>query len=312
MLDLKNFFKIVFDDPKISDESLRLFAVDTLQRMSANNSGGTLTTNITDTTNAYTNYFGAITDEDLKFSIQQGLTIAANNLFEGFKKDASRKEGAVRSQYGVDSATYQEFYPHGINEYTQATKENVLTLMTRLKNSFHNHVGDLGLANETLFTNYLTNYTAAANAQQLKFGEVSGSKTLTASNRHRLEAELQKDVLTVALQNVGNQDAAAVYFDQSLIRPTVNSDNDGKGKLQGLITELIGGVITPVEDITVKIIDGKINNAHSVADGGYRTQYVKVGIFQVEFSKPGYVTQTISIEIKDEGTTVLNVVMVRV
>ena len=96
-----------------------------------NNGGGEFTTMITDTTTAYTNYFGSITDEDTKFAVQQGLTITMNNAVENFKKAVSQKEGIVRGNFGKDSSQYQEFFPNGVTEYSQATLQNVEMLMQR-------------------------------------------------------------------------------------------------------------------------------------------------------------------------------------
>jgi len=44
-----------------------------------------------------------------------------NNLFDTFKKTVSQREGTIRGLYGKDSATYLEFLPAGLTEYSQAT-----------------------------------------------------------------------------------------------------------------------------------------------------------------------------------------------
>src|ERR1041385_8724769 len=116
MLDLITFFENVFHNKNLGAEKFRIFIEDHLQRLSANNGAGTYTLLITNTTTAYTNYFGALTNTDVALSIQQGLTITVYNELTSFKHDASQYEGAVRSKYGAGSATYQEFYPHGLTE----------------------------------------------------------------------------------------------------------------------------------------------------------------------------------------------------
>ena len=58
MLNLINFFRILFNTSRISDLNLRKFCEDNLQRMIANNPGGIYTILITDTTTAYNGYYG--------------------------------------------------------------------------------------------------------------------------------------------------------------------------------------------------------------------------------------------------------------
>ena len=91
MMNMETFFKNHFDTKEISDDNIRKFTEIPLQRMAAKNAGGELTQMITDTTTAYTNYFGSMTDEDTKFALQQGLTIAVNNAVENFKKKVARE-----------------------------------------------------------------------------------------------------------------------------------------------------------------------------------------------------------------------------
>jgi len=74
MLDLETLFKNHFSSRLISDDKLRKFAEIQLERLKANNSGGEFTQLINDTTAAYQLYANAISDEDVKFSTQQGLT----------------------------------------------------------------------------------------------------------------------------------------------------------------------------------------------------------------------------------------------
>ena len=112
MINLETIFKNHFNTDRISDDNIQKFAEINLQRMSANNGGGEFTQMIADTTAAYTGYFGAITDEDTKFAVQQGLTIAMNNAMKGFQDWISKKAvHQVIAAFGEDSPEYQEFFP---------------------------------------------------------------------------------------------------------------------------------------------------------------------------------------------------------
>lgn len=218
MINLETFFKNHFDTKEISDENLRKFAEVHLQRLSANNGGGDFTQMINDTTNAYTSYFGAITDEDTKFAVQQGLTITVNNAVQNFKKAVSQKEGLVRATFGKDSPQYQEFFPLGLTEYSNATLQNVEMLMKRFETASAAHQAQLGPALSAEFNGYLTAYTNARAAQLLKIGEVADSKTSTSLKRDEVEKELMKNVHLIGAMFVGDVNRCMDFFDQSFLR----------------------------------------------------------------------------------------------
>jgi len=226
MINMETFFKNHFNTSKISDENLRKFAEIHLQRMAAKNGGGAFTTMITDTTTAYTNYFGSITDEDTKFAVQQGLTIAMNTAVENFKKAVSQKEGLVRATFGKDAPQYQEFFPNGITEYSKATLQNIEMLMNRFVASANKYTVELGAALETEFQGYLTAYTTARTSQLLKIGEVVDSKTDTSFKRDDVENELMKNVHLVGSMFVGDVNTCMDFFDQSFVRDSNNDEDE--------------------------------------------------------------------------------------
>jgi hypothetical protein len=239
MINLMKFAVNHFDNVKISDDNMKKFAEIAMQRFIANNPGSIYDTIIAEITAAYTDYYGAITDEDVKTAIKEGSTVAMNGELKTFKASVSQKEGIVRGNYGVDSPTYQEFFPHGVTEYSNATLGNAQTLYDRMKTAATAHQADLGLPFVTLFTTLRANFVAKRDAQLLLIGEVKGKKDTTSKNRNVLEVVLMKSVLTVALNNIGNPDAIDVYFDQSFLKPPAQKTFSGKigpGKLVNVDT----------------------------------------------------------------------------
>jgi hypothetical protein len=218
MINMETFFKNHFNTNKISDDNMKKFAEIHIQRLTANNGGGEFTTMITNTTTAFTTYFGAITDEATKFAVQQGLTVAMKNTVEAFKKGVSQKEGIIRGNFGKDSAIYQEFFPLGITEYTKATLANIELLMQRFVNAASAHAVELGIPFVTQFQDYLAFFQAARQAQLLKVGEVVDSKTDSSVMRDGLENELMKNVHLIASMFVGDINRCMDFFDQSFVR----------------------------------------------------------------------------------------------
>lgn len=218
MIDIKVFFKSHFDTQFISDDNLRKFADIHLRRLTANNPGGIYTSIITDTGVVYLAFFGAIGDEAVKTAVKEGLTVELNIEINKFVKDVSQKEGLVRSLYGTGSGTYQEFFPQGLTAYSEADIGNIHTLTQIMMDAAIAHAADVGAPFVTLFTDYHNNILAKRQAQLELMGEVEGKKDVTETTRNAIEVQLMKNILTIAINNVGNFSAVNTYFDQSFIK----------------------------------------------------------------------------------------------
>ena len=232
MMNLKSFFKNIFDTNKISDNNFKKFVEDHLARLTANNPGGIYAQLITDTTAAYTNYFGQMSDEDFAFANQQARTIAMGNVFDEFRKAASRQEGVVRAAFGKDAPEYQEFYPLGISEYTNASLANAELLMQRMVTAANNHDAVVGQNFIDLFTDIKDRFNTARSQQLIKKGEVSEDKAATAEKRNALEVQMMKNLITIALNHIGDEEGGVAYFDQQIIRPD-KKEEEGTPVVEG-------------------------------------------------------------------------------
>jgi hypothetical protein len=218
MLDLTRVVINHFDSKNISDFNLRKFAEITWERLKANNPAGVYDQLIADMAIAYTDYFGSLSTKGVKMAKKEGSTIAMSNALKDFKEAIRQKEGIVRGIFGLDSAVYQEFFPHGLTEYARLNLGNVETIMSRVISVATLHQAEVGADFVALFTNLKSNFVEKREAQLKLMGDVKGKKHATAENRTKLEIQLMKVVLTVALNNVGNRDAMKMYFDQSFLK----------------------------------------------------------------------------------------------
>jgi hypothetical protein len=308
MINLFSLYQNLFGTKEISDDNLKKFVQDHLQRMVANNGGGVFTDRITETTLAYTGYFGNITDKDTALAMQQALTLTADTIIAGFKSSVSQKEGLVRSTYGKDSPTYQEFFPHGVTEYTHATKANIETLMNRMATGATAHVADLGVPFKTLFADYKTNYTTARNAQLAQMGHVSTERTETHATRDVIEMQLCKNLHFIGFTFPADADRCMDFFDQSIIRPSQSSDSDGIGRAAGIISDGVSGL--PIYNAVVDYTDVAVNSRKSQVDGAYRSANVPVGTHHIKVVHPGHTPFEADINIVDEGDTPLNISLI--
>jgi hypothetical protein len=307
MINLYSVFQNFFDTKEISDDNLKKFTQDHIQRMTANNGGGTFTALITETTNVYLGYFGNITDTDTALAMQQALTLTVDTIMHNFKASASQKEGLVRSTYGKDSPTYQEFYPHGITEYSNATKANIETLMNRMVVAATAHEVDLGAPFKTLFANYQTNYTTARNAQLGKMAQVSTERTEIHATRDIVEIQLCKNLHFVGYTFPGDPDRCMDFFDQSIIRPSQSSDSDGIGRAAGMIKDGVSGL--PIINAVIDFTDVEVSSKKSKELGAYKSANVAIGMHHIKVVHPGHQDFETDINIVDEGDTPLDITL---
>lgn len=226
MLDLRNFFKDHFNSMQVSDDNLRKFAEDHLQRLTANNNGNLYSSLLADTQVLYNDFNTLIKKEDQTYSQQQGKTLTTDNIISDFVQMVSRKEGAVRSEFGKDSAEYQEFFPNGLSEYHQVSKANAETLMERMKNAGQLYVAQLGQNFVTIFDTFFNNYIIARQQQLQAIAKVGALKSDVEIAREKLTKQLMRNLLIISADFVGHTDRLDDYFDQSIIR-RINSKNDG-------------------------------------------------------------------------------------
>jgi hypothetical protein len=306
MFNLRSIFEnfFLFSRTRISDDNLKKFVEVHIARLTANNTGGDFTTILNDMVAAYTAYFGNITDKDLALAVQQSLTLAADNLIANFKKTVSQKEGTIKSAYGKGSPTYQEFFPHGLTEYSNATKANVETLMSRMVASSTAHVADLTPAFVTLFTNIKSNYITARTLQLAKIADVGIQTTEKHETRATVEIQLCRNIHYIGFFYPGDGDRCMDFFDQSIIRANVDADSDGLGRVAGLITDTNG---TPINDVVVDYPEEDRPSRKSKDGGKYKAVNVNTGPRKVRFTHPLHQVKEVTIMINDEGDTPLDV-----
>jgi hypothetical protein len=235
-MDLKKMFNNHFATDKmdyISDEELKDFSQDGIGRITANNGGGLFTTMLADTVAAHTTYFGAITDKDIKFAVQQSLTMSKDNIVRTFKQTVSDKSGIIQGSFegGVNAPEYQEFFPLGLTEYANATMGNIELLMSRMVTASSNHALVLGPAFIAIWPTIQSNYNTARSLQQNKMGEVGVAREAVDTNRLPLELQWCKNLHFIGYTYPGQPDICATFFNQSLLKNKKVNTNPISGTL---------------------------------------------------------------------------------
>src|ERR1700690_397211 len=139
------FFDNIFESTKITDVRLNNFAGDSLNRLTAQNTGGDYTALITLLTPPYNAMQSIISSVDVALGIQRGKTLTLNEFIAFFKKTMSEQEGVIANAVGgFESPSYLEFYPNGVTEYSAATKANLPVLVDRVNAAATAYATQLG------------------------------------------------------------------------------------------------------------------------------------------------------------------------
>jgi len=200
----------LFDDEKLSNANLRGFTENLLIRTSGNNPGGIYTSLINDTTAKYNLFYGKITSEAVKDAIGQGLTKTTYTAWDEAIKEVSHLQALVIYRFGETGETYQEFYPHGMLEYQEAKIDDISTLFDRFLAAAAAHLAAVEQAD---IITKVAAFKAARAAQVTVFAEVDVLGTGKHADRKVLTIQITFDFLTIASNNIDNEDAFDDYFD---------------------------------------------------------------------------------------------------
>lgn len=217
MIELVKFFRILFLSERISVDRLKNFTEDHIQRLTANNPGGIFTAILTAVTTAYNNYFGDMSSKSLNLAVQEGKTQAMKESRDALLKQLSDNEKLVAYTYKDNKPAYEEFYPLGTTEYRNASLSQLETISGRYKEVLAAHATDFTTGFVTAYNTVQATFVANRAAQQAAFGNVAAERSDLTATRTALATQLTANVLTIALQYLGDESKAAEYFNQGIL-----------------------------------------------------------------------------------------------
>ncbi len=216
MIDLSRFFLPLFMDEKISKQELRAFTDDFLKKLTVQNTGGVYSEMLNVTIAAYEVFFGAIADLDVRAAIQKSRTASMNLVMDAFKA-SMQSSGLVIEGLLTNKPQLQEFFPLGRSEFSQITLEKAETLMKRLASASATHRTAIGDTIAKEFEAYPERFKEARGVQLAEIAKVSDMRQEAKDARLALATLMTKNVLQIAMNNIGNPDAAKLFFNQSLL-----------------------------------------------------------------------------------------------
>lgn len=217
MIELMKYFRILFLSKNLSRERLKDFTEDHIQRLTANNPGGIFTGILTALTTAYNSYFGDLSSESINVAVQKGKTEAMNESRAILLRSLSENEKLVAYTYRSNQPVYLEFYPQGLSEYYDADIPTLETISNRYKNILADHAADFTPTFVSDYNTIQTTYVTNRAAQQAAMGSVAGERSDLVTSKADLARQLTTNLLTIALQYVGNESKCEVYFNQAIL-----------------------------------------------------------------------------------------------
>ncbi len=222
MIELMKYFRILFLSSKISRERLKDFTESHILNLTAHNPGGIFTAILTAVTTAYNNYYGDLSSEAVNLAVQEGKTIAMNESRVALEKQLSDNEKLVAYTYRNDKNTYEEFYPLGITEYNQADLGTFDTITERYKTVLASHAGDFTAGFVTDYNTARATFKTNRDAQVTAIGNVTNERSDMNTTRPALAQQLTTNLLTIALQYLGDESKSDVYFNQAILNAAFN------------------------------------------------------------------------------------------
>lgn len=228
MITLDRLVNDLFTDPKLTDARLRSFADDHLLRLTLNNPGGVYTSLITATAASYTGYFGTITDLRVKEAIRQNLTITTRKAKALVLGRLHTVQGLVIYRFGLGSATYEAFFPHGMMEYTGARIDDLILGLNRFRTACATHLSATDPAEVGQVDADINAFAAARTAQRTVFAEEDALRTGRTVSRKDLTRQLTRNLLMIAADMIDDPDRFKDYYDPTYLPTRTKAGASGE------------------------------------------------------------------------------------
>lgn len=216
-MQVETFFKNPFEDRNITDERLDTFADDAKANLVAevNTEFDALIAEITTNTEGLKGEVGEVRSTT---AVQKGKTKTVDAIIKDFKVYMSDNEGVIaKAVGGKRSATFLEFYPQGVSQYTTVTKTNIEGILKQVWNAANTNKTAIGKDTEKELKDFTTQYTTARDAQVKQKGKVNDNKTEKKDYRKLLGITLLKTMHKVGYVYAGDTAKCSSFFNFSLL-----------------------------------------------------------------------------------------------
>jgi hypothetical protein len=224
MKNLNSHFSIFFLGGDINEANLVRFLEDHLQRLMARNPGGKYDPQIAVFTALLKDYKDSIDLRNWNQAQQEAETLSVDEIIASFKSMVGARHFDITRKWEDGKPTYQKFYPHGLDEYYQATKGNVESMMNRWISACELHKDDLPEGFVTPFTDLQARFVSTRPAQLTFIANTDGSRLTVKQKKEAVALQATKHLHILGMDFAGQPEMASAYFDQSIIRRPVKTN----------------------------------------------------------------------------------------
>ncbi len=226
-LTIEKVFGNYFDDKSINNPRLGNFGKNTLGRFKAMNKTGEYTPIIDIIESPLTIFMNESGEISLVEAQRRGLTITTDMVIDNLHDTMNEKYIEIAYKLGGEKVTAMlEFYPHGVSEYGQATKEKMPIITDRLFKAADLHKAALGKDLSDLLKSFEDLWKNARESQTNKKTEEGTDRTSRNKSRVDLELALTKAVHHIGEKFPGDVEMGKNFFEFHLLYNATNSAKD--------------------------------------------------------------------------------------
>jgi hypothetical protein len=209
-----------FANPKISEANLDKIVDTHLQRLTTSNPAALYAQMIVLLGPLYAAWKLAISVEAIEKALREGRTISVNDAVKIIKAYISRKRGIVKDRFAEGTPEYEQFYPNGAMEYSDANLGNLRLLTERWIAAATTFAADLPANLGADLQVFLNAFIAARAAQLLSAGEVIENDSDSDIARAAMVKQVYKNLLQLLVIHIDDTQRVIDFFDLSITKRT--------------------------------------------------------------------------------------------
>ena len=218
MIDFSKFFIIAFASKEISDIELKNYTNVHLVRMVANNPGMVFTPRIVPTQTALQAFTLATSTDQTKLGVQKAQTSVKETFKANLPDHIAKIYGTVMGAFGAKAPELLEIFPQGRTGFRKCIDNELKPNLQQLVTALTAKTPPLAQTVLDSATALLTTWTGIYGTQSAAKGTKKSAAETCADLRAALEQELQRNLLTIAMECMGDPFKAALYCPQEYLR----------------------------------------------------------------------------------------------
>jgi hypothetical protein len=236
----EHFFTIPSYLERAGDLRLLWFANDHRAKLAANNPGGLYDVDLAAIDEAIGGFTESCREEDTRVNLRQAKTESLDDWKAEAMDFLSITKGLITYAFRENPPACERFYPHGMTEYRDATREELDLLLQRFLDVVQEYAAVLPPDVLTDIARIRAGYGEALSAQVAQKGEVSESRLSSSVSRITLEDQLMKNLHDIARNNLRRPKIVRVYFDLSIVMPKKHTAEEQvvSGTVEPMATEV--------------------------------------------------------------------------